>query len=244
MSFGSPLIGVTGLRGLWELPCGLYPVTAIETGYTDALAAAGGLPVMITPSPESSEALVDRLDALLVSGGPDIDPGIYGQHRDPLTGQPDRRRDALETRLVRAAVRSGKPVLAVCRGCQLVNAALGGTLHQHIDGHARLDAPGDGVHEVTLVAGSRMAQVLGADQIWVNSLHHQAIDQPAPTLVVSARAHDGTVEAVEHLSAPLLAVQWHPEKQNDSTMVKLLYRWLVETAATDGTCITHDKKGS
>jgi putative glutamine amidotransferase len=239
-----PLIGLTGFGGLWNLDCGRYPVTSVETGYTDLISDAGGLPVILTSRAAAAADLVARIDALLLTGGPDVDPGAYGHRRDPRTGSPDALRDALELALVREAFRSGKPVLAVCRGCQLVNVAFGGTLNQHVDGHAALDRPGDPVHEVSLLEGSLLSQLLGADRIGVNSLHHQSVDRLAPELVASARArHDDSVEAIEHPGAPLLAVQWHPEKQQDLKPAHVLFQWLVDQAVTRRADSTHYSKG-
>jgi putative glutamine amidotransferase len=124
------------------------------------------------------------------------------------------------------------PTLAICRGHQLVNVALGGHLHQHVEGHEGTDRPSTGFHPVTIAGGSRLASALGGGTTLVNSLHHQAVDLPGHGLIVSARAADGTVEATEHPAHPLITVQWHPERQGDSDAYRLLVNWLLAAAVT------------
>jgi putative glutamine amidotransferase len=243
-----PLIGLTGWRVPWELPCGPYPATIVETAFGDLVGAAGGLPVLLMP-PAPVPDLLDRLDGLLVTGGPDVDPEVYGAARDPRTGPPDPERDALEVGLVREAIHRGMPVLAVCRGLQVVNVAHGGTLCQHVGSHAVYDRPGEAVHEVSLLPGTRLAQVLGrvleTDRVGVNSLHHQGIEVLGADLVASARAvDDDVIEAIEHVRAPLLGVQWHPEKQEDLKLADVLFQWLVDEAADRRATSSDTPRGS
>ena len=227
-----PMIGVTGFQEIWRIDCGDYLTAAVESHYNELVEEAGGLPMLVGTSAAGADDVVERVDALLITGGPDVDPLIYGHERHPRTGDADHRRDALEVALVKSAMRRRMPVLGICRGCQLVAAALGGSLEQHVDGHFLLDRPEDKVHEVEVVAGSRLAGVIGPGHHGVNSLHHQAVADPGPHLVISARAAGiDLIEGVEHPSAPVLAVQWHPEKMGDLTLARHLFTWLVSEAS-------------
>ncbi|MER6915665.1 gamma-glutamyl-gamma-aminobutyrate hydrolase family protein [Streptomyces sp. NPDC000594] len=212
-----PLIGVTTYLspaswGVWHLPAALLPAA-----YPDHVQRAGGLAVMLPPAAaEEAGAVVARIDALVIAGGSDVDPARYGAAPDPRTGPPSPERDSWELALVHAALAAGIPLLGICRGMQLLNVALGGTLHQHLDGHTA----GEGVigsHTVKPVPGSRYAAVV-PEATEVPTYHHQAVDRIAPGLTVSARAEDGTVEAVEpdRDGGPwVLGVQWHPEMGGD-----------------------------
>jgi putative glutamine amidotransferase len=218
----APVVGLTAYDeqvrwGVWDVPGVLLPAA-----YVRAVAAAGGVPVLLPPLPDgagpgAAGAVVARLDALVLSGGPDIDPGRYGAPRAPETGPARPERDASELALLAAATAAAVPVLGVCRGLQLLNVARGGTLHQHLpDVVGTADhAPAPGVygrHPVAVAAGSRLADALGRTAGEVASYHHQAVATPGAGLVVTARASDGTVEAVEDPDLPFcLAVQWHPE---------------------------------
>ena len=190
--------------------------------YLDAIIRAGGEPVVITPRELTSDAaheVMNTCDALLLMGGPDVDPALYGQQPHPRTYGMNALQDHFEIFLLRAAMLLGKPVLAVCRGIQLVNVALGGTLHQHIDddtavAHKPTNFPdGDefAVHSVQIATGSQVHRVIGASEINVASFHHQAIDALGEGLTAVAWSSDGFIEAVEHNTTWLLAVQWHPE---------------------------------
>ncbi|MEU8892010.1 gamma-glutamyl-gamma-aminobutyrate hydrolase family protein [Streptomyces sp. NPDC048442] len=218
-----PLVGVStyleqSVRwGVWELPAALVPA-----GYPRLVQASGGSAVLLPPDdPAYAAQVVARLDALVIAGGPDVEPVRYGAERDPRTGPPAGRRDAWELALIRAALDDGTPLLGICRGMQLLNVALGGTLVQHLDGHTR--AVGTfGEHPVTPVPGTRYAAVVpGPDT--VPTYHHQAVDRLGDGLVVSAYAADGTVEAVELPGATwALGVQWHPEMGRDLRVMQAL----------------------
>jgi len=187
--------------------------------YSQAVAAAGGLPIMVAVlEPELAASYVAVADALLITGGVDVDPGSYDAAPDGLLGAVDERRDGFELALYRAFRQAGKPVLGVCRGHQLMNVAEGGTLHQHVPAvpgawqHEQKDTRGAPLHPITLTPGSRLARAFGAEQIKVNSYHHQAIDRLAEGLVATAHTGDGLVEAVEERTGSfVLGVQWHPE---------------------------------
>ncbi|CAL9597606.1 gamma-glutamyl-gamma-aminobutyrate hydrolase family protein [Streptomyces althioticus] len=220
---GRPLIGIStyaesGVRwGVWQLDAALLPA-----GYPRLVRRAGGLAAMLPPdSPEHAEAVVARLDGLVIAGGPDVEPVRYGAEPDPRTGPPARGRDAWELALIAAALERGVPLLGICRGMQLLNVALGGTLFQHVDGHA--EVPGVfGRHPVKPVPGTRYADAV-PEEASVPTYHHQAVDRLGTGLIPSAYAEDGTVEAVE-LPAPawVLGVQWHPEMGDDLRVMRAL----------------------
>lgn len=196
------------------------------TDYAGEIAAAGGLPVHL-PLAADPTALVERLDGLVLSGGSDVDPSLYGQPRDRHTVV-DERRDSFELRLLAAAEQRQIPVLAVCRGLQLVNVVRGGTLYQHLPEHARYDAPAEVVHQVELAEGSRLHHLLGAS-VGVNSMHHQTIDRLGEGVIEVGWAEDGQIEAIEVPGSPILGVQWHPEKiPSDAT--RALFTWVVAEA--------------
>lgn len=218
-----PLIGIStyaepGVRwGGWQLDAALLP-----TGYPRLVQRAGGLAAMLPPDvPERAADTVARLDGLVVAGGPDVEPVHYGAAPDPRTGPPDRARDAWELALIAAALERGVPLLGICRGMQVLNVALGGTLVQHIEGHAGV--PGAfGRHPVKPVPGTRYAEAV-PEQTDVPAYHHQAVDRLGRNLVPSAHAEDGTIEAVELATGPwTLGVQWHPEMAEDLRVVRAL----------------------
>ena len=218
-----PLIGLTSYGeqtrfGVWDLDSVLLPRT-----YVDMVAAAGGAPVLLPSIPAAADA-VAALDALVVTGGPDVDPAAYCAASHPRTVVARRERDEAELLMLRRALDRGIPLLGVCRGLQVLNVALGGTLVQHVPdavGHTDHNpAPGVfGATAVTLVPGSRVAAAVGARTL-VQCHHHQAVDRLGDGLVVSGRAADGVVEAVEQPDGPLtVGVQWHPEQ--DAADVRL-----------------------
>ena len=220
-----PLIGVStylesGARwGVWELEAALLPA-----GYPRLVQRAGGLAAMLPPDvPEHAAGAVARLDGLVIAGGPDVDPERYGAERDARTGPAAQARDAWELALVEAALAARVPLLGICRGMQVLNVALGGTLIQHIDGHA--EVPGVfGRHPVKPVPGTLYADAV-PEETSVPTFHHQAVDRLGEGLVPSAYAADGTVEAVElPLGAGgwVLGVQWHPEMGEDLRVMRAL----------------------
>ncbi|WP_255952865.1 gamma-glutamyl-gamma-aminobutyrate hydrolase family protein [Streptomyces odontomachi] len=217
-----PLIGVSTYLesevrwGVWTLPAALVP-----DGYRRLVQSAGGIAALLPPdAPEHAPAAVTRLDGLVISGGADVDPARYGAVRDPRTGPPAHERDAWELALIDAALAAGTPLLAICRGMQLLNVMLGGTLKQHVDGHTG-DRPGVfGRHLVTPVPGSRCAALV-PERASVPVHHHQALDRLGSGLVATAHAADGTVEAVELPDAAwVLGVQWHPEMGHDPRVMQ------------------------
>jgi putative glutamine amidotransferase len=233
-----PLIGISAYSelarwGVWEQHATLLP-----QNYVDQIAAAGGIPVLLPPI-AGVQAAVGRLDGLVISGGPDVEPGRYGQEPGPQTTVIRPGRDEAELALFRAALDTGTPVLGICRGMQLMNIALGGTLIQHLpdevghDGHS--PTPGAmGRHSVTVGQSSCLAGIVGTGPAVVATHHHQGIDKLGTGLVATAWADDGTVEAFEldrgrHPFA--LGVQWHPEASTEQS----LFRALIETASRSNT---------
>jgi len=186
--------------------------------YEFAVAAADLDPVRLRPDDHPS---LEGLDGLLLTGGVDVSPARYGQERGDETNTPDDPRDRMECDLLTEALRRRLPVLAICRGLQLMNVYLGGTLHQHLDStaiHLQRPTPEDpprqhrAAHPVIVNDATRLASVIGAGNHQVNSRHHQAVDRLGRDLKISARSVDGIVEGLELSSAPfVVAVQWHPE---------------------------------
>jgi putative glutamine amidotransferase len=231
MTRAAPIVGVTTYRqqaswGPWDRLAAVLPAS-----YVDTVAAAGAIPVLLPPfestGPDAASRVVERLDALVLVGGGDIDPGRYGQVPHPATTGVDAGRDASELELVRAALGVDLPVLAICRGMQLLNVFLGGTLFQHVPDVVGSDRhqPARGCFadvEVTTEAGSVVAKILG-DTATVRCSHHQAIDVLGRGLVVTARAADGLVEAVELPEARfVVGIQWHPEEDLDQRPFRAL----------------------
>jgi putative glutamine amidotransferase len=215
-----PLIGVTTselrpsamstTRRHGEPP---HPEMALGMTYLLAIEAAGGMPVVLPPVGDG-EAVLSRLDGICLSGGPDLDPAAYGApDRHPELGETEPSLDAFELALARAALATGVPLLGVCRGAQALNVAAGGTLHQHLDGHRQAEAGTLTTHDVRVAPGTRLARILTAGPLAVNSFHHQAVDAVGRGLRVVARAADGTVEAIEAAGGAnfTLGVQWHAE---------------------------------
>jgi len=199
----------------------------LNNAYVTALESAGLIPLVVPPlaRSEAADAIMSRVDGLLLTGGEDVEPSLYGQPRTRECGPSNAERDHTEIALIKAAEKNRTPILAICRGPQVLNVALGGTLFQDIpsevpgalDHNARKDRAAR-VHDVKLDHGTRIADAIGETQISVNSLHHQSVRDVAPTLHVTARAPDGIIEAIESIADDwwVMAVQWHPEEMNDS----------------------------
>jgi gamma-glutamyl-gamma-aminobutyrate hydrolase PuuD len=215
-----PLVGITTYAtdaswGVWQLPAALIPLD-----YVDAVERAGGRVLLIPPSDEGVEETLEALDGIVFSGGADLDPALYGAEPHPETDVPQARRDDGELALLRAALERDLPTLAVCRGVQLLNVARGGDLVQHLpeevghDEHKELSGAFS-THPVEVRAGTRLADVVPSGTS-VSSHHHQALGTLGEGLVESARALDGTLEAVEDPDKQfVLGVQWHPEAGED-----------------------------
>jgi putative glutamine amidotransferase len=211
--------------------------------YTRAVAAAGGLPLIIPPglSEEQLAELATRLDGILFTGGGDVHPARYGNLIHPLVSEVDEERDRVEIFLIQETARQMKPFFGICRGVQAINVALGGTLYEDIldqmpgaQSHQFSgQAPRDHLaHPVRVQEGSRLAGILGCTETGVNSLHHQGLRRLAPGLTPTAWAPDGLIEAVELPGRPFcLGVQWHPEWLQEHAPMRALFRAFVEAAS-------------
>lgn len=228
----APLIGLTGRTRTFADMAGTAasladrPLEMFVRDYSRQVAEAGGVPVQIAFDAPAG-AIVSRLDGLVLTGGADVEPSRYGQGPDPELGRVETDRDSYELALLEAALEIGIPVLGICRGAQVLNVFLGGTLEQHVPTHSRYDVdPSAHVHEVEIEPGSLAARVYGST-VGVNSLHHQTISELGRGLRVTGRAPDGTVEVIEWPRRPVLAVQWHPEMLPGRDPS---FRWLTEAA--------------
>ncbi|NUO63458.1 MAG: gamma-glutamyl-gamma-aminobutyrate hydrolase family protein [Gemmatimonadaceae bacterium] len=199
------------------------PRIRLNEAYTDAIAGAAMLPLVVPPLDTArADEIVAAVDGIVLTGGEDVDPARYGAARHPATEGLHGARDGWEIALLAAARAARRPVLAICRGIQVANVALGGTLVQDLPSerpsaiaHARSDDREERVHDVDVTPGSRLAAALGATHLRVNSSHHQALDRVAPGLAVTAAAPDGVVEGAEWTGDDgwwMLGVQWHPEE--------------------------------
>jgi gamma-glutamyl-gamma-aminobutyrate hydrolase PuuD len=230
MSDVRPLIGLTAYRthaawGVWHTPAALLP-----HAYADHVTAAGGVPVLLPiGADDAASAIIARLDGLILSGGPDIEPVRYGAAPDPFAERSQADRDTWETALLMAALQADLPVLGICRGLQLINVCLGGTLHQHLPdlagGERHRPAPGVyGTVRVRLDTAALPGSLLGAG-VDVPCHHHQAIDRLGNGLVASAWAQDGTIEAAwVPRRRFLVGVQWHPEVRDDPALFTALVK--------------------
>ena len=190
----------------------------MQSKYTSSLRRAGAKAVWInTDDLDKAIAEMLKCDGLLLSGGEDVDPTYYGQEPTEKCGKPDKYRDHVEMKMLEAFLPTGKPILGICRGEQLMNVYFGGTLHQDIAHvatccHDDFRRKNRGNHTVTVKSSTKLAQIIGQEVFPVNSLHHQAADTVAPTLIASAVSEDGIVEAVEQPDHRFcIGVQWHPE---------------------------------
>jgi putative glutamine amidotransferase len=232
-----PLIGLTTSTTVDAYPERAYTNAA----YIDAVQQAGGVPVLLPPqlTGAARDALWSQLNALVLTGGGDVDPARYGQPRHATVSEVSAARDDLEIDVTRRALAEDVPLLAICRGIQVLNVALGGTLIQDISAtrgsliqHSQTEPRHAATHAVKVDTGSRLADILGCLALEVNSLHHQAIDVAADGLRVVAHAPDGVVEAAEVAQHPFaVAVQWHPEELvGHDSGARNLFRALVEAA--------------
>lgn len=219
--------------------------TFVNSDYVASIVRAGGTPLLLPPVLDEAviKAQVESLDGFVFSGGPDVDPLLYGEEPDSQLGVVNHERDTYEKRLVQLAGELGKPMLGICRGAQIINVACGGSLYQDIvklDActikHMQSSVQRDALwHSAVIEPASKLAAVLGEHKLLVNSYHHQAIKTPAPGFAVVARAQDGTVEAVEREVGPwTIGVQWHPEllSANHASMLALFETLVREARGT------------
>jgi putative glutamine amidotransferase len=231
---GVPRIGITSE----PLSRGGRRTDSSYRDHVDGVVAGGGVPVILPVlDPSLVEAALEGIDGLLLTGGGDIEPSRYRQPAAPEVDGVDPARDDFELALVCAALESGLPILGISRGHQLVNVALGGTLHQHVPtltatGHEEPDRAAQEVHRVRIASGSLLAAVVGSTSLGVNSAHHQVVELAGAGLQVVARSEDGLIEAVEGLGdLRVLGVQWQPELLRADGAQAALFGWLVREAA-------------
>jgi putative glutamine amidotransferase len=202
-----------------------------DLDYVEGVVEAGGLPVVLPPvgGAREAEALLDGLDGLLLSGGSDLDPGYYGEEAVPELGVTVPERDAFEMSLVKHALRRGIPIFGICRGMQVLNVALGGTLYQDLPSqlgkdilkHWQETPKRQPAHKIEILHNSNLAEITRCQYVKVNSYHHQGIKEVADSLAVTARSSDGVIEAVEYHDFSdqwLIGVQWHAEMMREAGM--------------------------
>lgn len=235
----APIIGITGYAGQ---PAG-NPTFTLSQAYAHAVASAGGAPLILPPHLEQAplRAVFHGIDGLVLSGGGDIHPAAFGDQDRGLLGRVDRQRDKTELSLARWALTEGLPVLAICRGLQVLNVAAGGTLIHDIPTEvpdalthsSSADRPtAEIAHTVLVEPNTRLAALLGTDNLGTNSAHHQAAKAIGDDLVVTARASDGVIEAMEAPDHPFyIGVQWHPEVMVEQAAPMLqLFQGLIKAA--------------
>jgi putative glutamine amidotransferase len=230
-----PVIGVCAAIeqarwGAWD-----YPVVMVPRPYTDAVRRAGGMALLLPPDTEGAEEpgdVLDHVDALILAGGSDVDPGSYGAEPHPETDRARPERDRFEIALAREALGSNLPLLGICRGMQTLNVARGGTLEQHLPeavGHERhRPVPGTFAdHEVRLEPASLAARAAGAERITVKTHHHQGVDRVGDGLVASGWSDpDDLIEAIELPERGfVLGVLWHPEEDPEDRLIPSLVAW-------------------
>lgn len=233
-----PIIGISAYPKTYEAATGPTLLHTASRYYVDAVERAGGIPVVLPVIDlEDVPGMLDAIQGVVMTGGGDVQPSLYGATPAPETHNVDPRRDAFDIALLRQALERDIPVLAICRGMQVANVALGGTLVQHVQSvsgirHDQHKLGHEGVHKVKLEPDSHLADALGETELEVNSIHHQAVLEAAPGSRAVAWADDGTVEAFEiEGNQHLVAVQWHPELLEDWPEQQGLFRQLVARAA-------------
>lgn len=216
-----PTIGITSYWTHARMAHWATDAVVVAQGYVDGVRLAGGRPLVIPADPfliDDPGDVVDLLDGLVLVGGDDVAPEIYGADRHHSTGLRHELRDEVELAMLRHALANDVPVLGICRGIQLMNVAHGGTLHQHIDEHVtmrphREDDATYGLHEVETLPGTRLRDIMG-ERVRVHSHHHQGIDRLGDGLIVAARADDGLIEGIEDPARRFcLGVLWHPDAE-------------------------------
>jgi len=235
-----PLIGISMYR---TRKTGSATINSLSQAYSTTVAGAGGLPLLIPVELPLNqlEALLARVDGLLLTGGGDIQPARFNGHKHPRVGNVDEMRDDLEIQAVLIAANTGLPFLGICRGIQVINVALGGTLYTDIAAqfdttlrHDQYpDIPRDYLaHTVRIEPGSLLEKIAGAEIMPVNSLHHQAIEKPGAGLTPVAYASDGLLESVELSGHPFgLGVQWHPECIQAEARQREIFKALIRAAS-------------
>lgn len=220
-----PLIATTTTS--YDHPDYRTPQVMLGIPYIAALQSAGATPLLVTPAHDAAaiSQLLELADAFMLTGGEDVDPALYGQEPHPRLASVNRARDEMEMAALRVALDLGIPVLAICRGVQLLNVAMGGTLFQDLPSqraegiiHEQSAPLNARWHSARVAEGSQLAEIFGATDLSINSFHHQGINRIAPGLRPVAWAEDGLIEGVEGIDHPwLIGVQWHPERSEAET---------------------------
>lgn len=230
-----PLIAVSTPIEECPTPFGLQDCTRLAVAYTEAIYLAGGRPAVLPVTGQAPTGPLDGFAGLVLTGGGDLDPRLYGEQPDPTVYGVRPDRDAFETALYRAALDAGMPILAICRGLQLVNVLRGGTLIQQLDDeieHWQTAPPAEPTHKVQIRPDARLAAAVGRTAVGVNSYHHQAIRDLGAGLRVTATCGD-VIEGVEADDADLIGVQWHPEQMAASDDLQLaVFSSFVEESAS------------
>jgi putative glutamine amidotransferase len=227
-----PVIGIA----VGRIPLNDRFIDGTQRDYGDRIADAGGFPLqLLGRSDLPLSTILPHLDGIVLPGGGDIAPELYGAQPSEEIGGVNIERDRAEVALFGAALAAGLPILAVCRGIQLVNVARGGTLVQHLpavtsEPHLIVERRRELVHTVRIDPKSELATIIGAEDLGVNSLHHQAVDRVGDGLQAVAWAEDGTIEGLEDRDRRVIAVQWHPEQLPDQPRQMRLFAWLIEQA--------------
>lgn len=232
-----PVIGVTAIPRAADTSFGRFPHETLPEMYLEMLRRAGAMPVILPVHGDGPQELIARLDGIVLTGGGDVDPALYGHERHPGVKGVDPVRDRVETELVRSARKRDLPILAICRGIQILNVALGGTLVQDIQSqvpealnHWDPERWAAHSHPISLEPGTKLSGIVGSE-IAVNSMHHQAVDRVGPCLRAAGWAPDGVIEAIECPDMRFcIGVQWHPECLGPGDSSFELFRSFIESA--------------
>lgn len=218
---GRPIIGILSSRSDIPLPGGQnLSIEYASVAYCRAVVRGGGIPLLlpVTPEPDLAESMLALCDGILFQGGFDVDPRFYGEAPDPMLGTVDSTMDRFWLQALEFALAHRLPVLGICRGMQLVNVGLGGSLYQDLSRrgvpsylHSQKQGRDYLMHEVKLVQGSRLSAVLGEEPVYTNTIHHQCVKEPGKGLKQVAQTDDGVPEALESEDGQIMLVQWHPE---------------------------------
>ena len=221
------------------------PRTYVNAAYVDSVLKNGGIPLVIPFTAGGEEMAFQQLDlvyGLILSGGHDVDPHLYGEEIDQKSGETWPDRDAFDMALLKRAEETGKPVLGICRGAQIINVAHGGSMWQdlslrpgHTLKHMQATRPDVGTHVVKIKSGTTLEKIMGESSLMTNSFHHQLIKEVAPDLTESATASDGVTEALESTDGKVIAVQWHPEEMHanpapEAAIMNRLFKYLIDKA--------------
>lgn len=235
----APLIGISVQRSVEASAFGPRDSALQVMEYAESVVAAGGRPVLLPATEQIHENLLEGIDGLVLSGGGDLSPEMYGESPEEKTYGVSVIRDRYETALIEDAERRGTPVFAICRGLQLINVLRGGSLHQHIDDHWQTGPSASPMHSVEVDPSSRLRDIVGTGSLPVNSYHHQAIDRLGRGLTPVAYSDD-LIEAFEDPEHSILGVQWHPEHMSKTSSQNLaLFEDLIQRAST-----FHERKES